>query len=297
MPAAINQPEKHVQLFGQVFVNGLLLGGLYGLMALGMGLVWGVLRIVNLAHGALIMLGGYTVYYLYTGAGIAIWMALPLTMAIMFCFGYVLQRYLLNLIIRSAMLNTLLITFGLNVVFIYMAQLAFSADFRAINPPYAGNNFSVFGITVPLVQLGAFVIALCLAALLWLLLERSTLGRAIRATAQNLTAARLYGVNPKAIYAVTFGIGTALAGVSGGLFGMISQVSPYMGVTLTAKSFVIAILGGLDNPLGVILGGLVLGIAESMTALYLGPTYTDVISFSLLVVILVARPSVLLEKA
>ncbi|WP_254067516.1 branched-chain amino acid ABC transporter permease [Burkholderia sp. L27(2015)] len=303
MPAVLNQSEHSeqseigVQLFGQVLVNGVLLGGLYGLMALGMGLVWGVLRIVNLAHGAIIMLGGYAVYYLYTGAGVDIWLALPLTMVIMFCFGYVLQRYLLNLIIRSAMLNTLLITFGLNVVFVYVAQLAFSADYRTINPPFAGNNFEVLGITVPVVQFGAFVIALGLAALLWLVLERSTLGRAIRATAQNLTAARLYGVNPKSIYAVTFGIGTALAGVSGGLFGMVSQVSPYMGLTLTAKSFVVAILGGLDNPLGVILGGLVLGIAEAMTALYLGPTYTDVISFGLLVLILVARPAVLLEKA
>ena len=286
-----------MQLFAQILVNGLLLGGLYGLMALGMGLVWGVLRIVNLAHGALIMLGGYAVYFMYSLGGLDPFAALPIAMVGMFAVGYALQRYLLNFIIRAPMLNTLLITFGLNAVFVYLAQLAFSADFRTINPSYAGANFSVAEVTVPIVQLMAFVIALALGGVLWLFLDRTGAGRAIRATAQNLTAAQLYGVDPKMTYSITFGIGAALAGAAGGLYGMVSQVSPYIGVPLTAKSFVIAILGGLDNPSGVILGGLFLGVAETMTALYLGPTYTDVISFGLLVVILVARPSRLFERA
>src|SRR5438046_3856559 len=117
-------------------------------MALGMGLVWGVLNIVNLAHGALIMLGGYAVYYLYTKAGIDPFAALPLAMVALFLFGYLLQRFLLNLIVRSAQLNTLLITFGLDVVFVYLAQLLFSAAFRTINPPYARNNFAIAGAAV-----------------------------------------------------------------------------------------------------------------------------------------------------
>jgi branched-chain amino acid transport system permease protein len=284
-------------LFAQILVNGVLLGGLYGLMALGMALVWGVLNIVNLAHGALIMLGGYAVYFLFTGAGIDPFAALPVAMAGMFCFGYLLQRLLLNLIVRSALLNTLLITFGLDIVLTYMAQLAFSADFRAINPSYAGANITLAGITVPLARLAAFAVALALAGLLWLLLNRTRLGRAIRATAQNLVAARLYGVDPRRLYAVTFGIGAALAGAAGGLYGVVAQITPYIGTSLTAKSFVIAIIGGLDNPLAVVLGGLVIGIAESATALYLGPTYTDFISFGLLVLILVARPARSLRMA
>jgi branched-chain amino acid transport system permease protein len=278
-------------LLAQLLVNGILLGGLYGLMALGMALVWGVLNIVNLAHGALIMLGGYCVYFLFTGAGIDPFAALPLAMAMMFVVGYVLQRFVLNLIIRSAQLNTLLITFGLEVVLTYLAQLAFSADFRTINPPYAGANVTLLGVTIPLVRLGAFATALILAALLWLLLERTRLGRAIRATAQNLTAARLYGVNPAQLYAITFGLGAALAGAAGGLFGLVSQVTPYVGATLTAKSFVITIMGGLENPFGIVLGGLVIGIAEALTAVYIGPTYPDAISFGLLVLILIARPA------
>jgi branched-chain amino acid transport system permease protein len=284
-------------LFAQILVNGVLLGGLYGLMALGMALVWGVLNIVNLAHGAFIMLGAYAVYFLFAGAGIDPFAALPLAMLLMFVFGYLVQRLVLNLIVRSALLNTLLITFGLDVVLTYMAQLAFSADFRTINPSYAGANVTLAGITVPLARLAAFAVALFLAALLWLMLNRTGLGRAIRATAQNLVAARLYGVDPRQLYAVTFGIGAALAGAAGGLYGVVSQITPYIGTSLTAKSFVIAIIGGLDNPLAVVAAGLVIGIAESLASLYLGPTFTDAISFGLLVLILVARPARSLRMA
>ncbi len=284
-------------LFAQILVNGILLGGLYGLMALGMALVWGVLNIVNLAHGAFIMLGGYCVYYLFTGAGIDPFAALPLAMVAMFCFGYLVQRCVLNLVVRSALLNTLLITFGLDVVLTYMAQLVFSADFRTINPSYAGANVTLAGVTIPLARLAAFGVALVLAGLLWLLLNRTPIGRAIRATAQNLVAARLYGVDPRQLYAVTFGIGAALAGAAGGLYGVVAQLTPYIGTSLTAKSFVIAIIGGLDNPLAVVAAGLVIGIAESATSLYLGPTFTDVISFGLLVLILVARPARSLRMA
>lgn len=284
-------------LLAQILLNGLLLGGLYGLMALGMALVWGVLNIVNLAHGAFVMLGGYCVYFLFAGLGIDPFAALPVAMIVMFVFGYVLQRYVLNLIIRSALLNTLLITFGLDVVLTYLAQLAFTADFRTINPPYAGANIEVFGLTLPLLRFAAFVAALLLATLLWMMLQRTRLGRAIRATAQNLTAARLYGVNPAHLYALTFGIGAALAGAAGGLYGMVSQVTPYIGAPLTAKSFVIAIMGGLENPFGIVAGGIVIGIIEALASVYIGPTFTDVISFGLLVLILIVRPARALRSA
>src|SRR5205814_3215317 len=140
-------------LLAQILLNGILLGGLYGLMALGMGLVWGVLNIVNLAHGAFIMMGGYAVYFLYTLAGIDPFAALPIAMLGMFAFGFVVQYGMINFIVRSAMLNTLLITFGLDVVLTYMAQLLFSADLRTINPPYAGANVSIAEVTIPLVRL------------------------------------------------------------------------------------------------------------------------------------------------
>ena len=285
-----------MDLLAQILVNGILLGGLYAVMALGLALVWGVLNIVNLAHGAFIMLGGYASWYLYTDAHIDPFLGLPITAVVMFGFGYLLQRGLLNLVVRAPMFNTLLITFGLEVVLTYCAQIAFSADFRTINPPYAGNSWQIGPVTLPVARSAAFVVAIVLTLGMWLFLLHSRLGRAIRATAQNLIAARLYGVEPRHLYAMTFGLGIGLAGAAGGLYGTVSQINPYIGASLTAKSFAISIIGGLDNPLGVIVGGLFLGVVESLTTLYIGPTFADVASFSILLLVLIVRPSGLLGR-
>lgn len=285
-----------MDLLAQILVNGVLQGGLYAVMALGLALVWGVLNIVNLAHGAFIMLGGYASWYLYTYLHIDPFLGLPITAVVMFAFGYALQRGLLNLVIRAPMFNTLLITFGLEVVLTDLAQLVFSADFRTINPPYAGNSFALGPLVLPVARLAAFSVAIILTVSMWLFLLHTRLGRAIRATAQNLVAARLHGVEPRHLYAMTFGLGIALAGMAGTLYGTVSQINPYIGGSLTAKSFAISIIGGLENPLGVIVGGLFLGIVESLTTLYIGQTYADVASFGILVLVLIVRPGGLLGK-
>ena len=188
-----------MELLVQVLASGILLGGLYALMALGLALVWGVLNIVNLSHGALIMLGAYATYFLFTGTGLDPFAALPITAIALFVLGYLIQRGILNLVIRGPMFNTLLITFGIEVILTYLAQLAFSADFRAINPSYAGNNFRIGGITIPLMQVLAFAVAMALTIAMWLFLLHTRVGRGIRAAAQNLVAARLYGVAPRSI--------------------------------------------------------------------------------------------------
>jgi branched-chain amino acid transport system permease protein len=285
-----------LDLLAQVLINGILLGGLYAIMALGLALVWGVLNIVNLAHGAFIMLGAYLAWHLYHYLGIDPFLGLPITAIVMFGFGYAVQRGILNLIVRAPMFNTLLITFGIEVVLTYLAQLAFSSDFLTINPSYAGTNVALGPVVIPTVRLAAFGVAIALTVAMWLFLLKTKLGRAIRATAQNLVAARLYGVEPRHLYAMTFGIGIGLAGVAGGLYGTVSQINPYIGATLTAKCFAIAIIGGLDNPLGVIVGGLVLGIIESLAILYIGATFGDVASFGVLVLVLIVRPSGLLGR-
>ncbi len=285
-----------MDLLAQILVNGILLGGLYAVMAIGLALVWGVLNIVNLAHGAFIMLGAYASWYLYTDAHIDPFLGLPITAIGMFALGYLLQRGLLNLVVRAPMFNTLLITFGLEVVITYLAQIAFSADFRTINPSYAGNSWQLGPVTLPVARSAAFLVAIVLTLGMWLFLLHSRLGRAIRATAQNLVAARLYGVEPRHLYAMTFGLGIALAGAAGGLYGTVSQINPYIGASLTAKSFAISIIGGLDNPLGVIVGGLFLGVVESLTMLYVGPTFADVASFGILLLVLIVRPSGLLGR-
>lgn len=286
-----------MDLLLQILVNGILQGGLYAIMALGLALVWGVLNIVNLAHGAFIMLGAYVSWYMFTYLHIDPFLGLPITACVMFCLGYAVQRGLLNLIARAPMFNTLLITFGIEVILTYLAQLVFSADYRTINPVYAGTNFTLGVVTIPIVRLAAFGVSILLTVGMWLFLLHSRVGRAIRATAQNLLAARLYGVEPRHLYAVTFGLGLALAGAAGGMYGTVSQINPYIGAALTVKSFAISIIGGLDSPLGVIVGGLFLGIVEALTALYVGPTFTNVASFGILILILILRPSGLLGSA
>jgi branched-chain amino acid transport system permease protein len=283
-------------LLTQVLVNGILLGGLYGLMALGMSLVWGVMNIVNIAHGALIMLGAYLTFWMFTLWGWDPFLSLPATIAALFVYGYLVQRFLLNLIVRAQLFLTLLITFGLEVVMVNLARIAWSSDLRQVTPAYAAKNFEVAGITVPYVRLWVFITTVALSVLFLLVLERTKLGRAIRATSEELRAARLTGIPVAHIYAVTFGLGAALAGAAGGLWGMLFPVTPIMGGGLTLKSFVVAVLGGLGTMMGAIVGGLVLGIAESFTATYIGPTYPNAVSFGLLVLILIVRPTGLVGR-
>jgi branched-chain amino acid transport system permease protein len=285
-----------VTLFLQVLVNGVLLGGLYGMMALGMSLIWGVMNIVNVAHGALIMLGAYLTFWMFTLWGWDPFLALPVTVLALFLYGYLLQRCLLNLVVRAQIFLTLLLTFGIEVVMVNVARILWTSDLRQVTPAYAGTNFAVGGLTIPWVRLWVFLTTVVLSVLFLLLLERTRLGRAIRATAEELRAARLCGVPVAHVYAVTFGLGAALAGAAGGLWGMLFPITPVMGGGLTLKSFVVAVLGGLGTMMGAVVGGLVLGLAESVSATYIGPTYSNAIGFGLLVLVLIVRPRGLLGR-
>jgi branched-chain amino acid transport system permease protein len=280
----------------QVLVNGVLLGGLYGIMAIGMSLIWGVMKIVNVAHGALIMFGAYITFWTFTLWGWDPFLSLPATILVLFAYGYLLQRFVLNLIVRAHLFLTLLITFGIDVVMVNLARIFWSSDLRQVTPAYAGANFALGDLTIPTVRLLVFATTVILSALFLALLERTRLGRAIRATAQELRAARLTGIPVGRIYAVTFGLGSALAGAAGAMWGMLFPITPIMGKTLTLKSFVVAVLGGLGTMLGPIVGGLVLGVAESFTSTFIGPTYPNAISFGLLVLILIFRPTGVLGR-
>jgi branched-chain amino acid transport system permease protein len=280
----------------QVLINGILLGGLYGVMAIGMSLIYGVMRIVNITHGALITLGAYITFWTFTLWGWDPFLSLPVTILLLFLYGYLLQRFLLNLIVRAQMYLTLLITFGIEVVMVNLVRILWSSDLRQVTPSYAAANFSVGGLTIPYVRLWVFVTTVVLSLLFLLLIERTRLGRAIRATAEELRAARLTGIPVGHIYAVTFGLGAALAGAAGGMWGMLFPMTPIMGRPLTLKSFVVAVLGGLGTMMGPIVGGVALGLVESFTATFIGPTYPNAISFGLLVLILIFRPTGVLGR-
>lgn len=280
----------------QIGLNGLLLGGVYALMALGLALAWGVMNIVNIAHGAFIVLGGYVTYWLFTLAGIDPFLSLPFSMGTLFIVGYLLQRYLINYIMRAELFFTLLITFGLDILIVNLVQLFWSADYRRVNPSYSTAHFTLGTITIPWVRLGVFAVALGITLLFFWVLQRSKLGRAIRATAQDLEGARLTGVKVAHVYALTYGISAAMAGAAGSLMAILLPINPSVGGPLTLKSFVIVVLGGLGNPWGSVVGGLIIGLVEEFGSFFIGDTFRNVLSFGILVLILIVRPQGILVR-
>jgi branched-chain amino acid transport system permease protein len=274
----------------QSLVNGILLGGVYACVGLGFSLVWGVTNVINLAHGVMIALGAYVTFWAYQGLGLDPFLSVPLAMLVVGLLGYAIQRYLVNLVVRTGVFMTLILTFGIQLVLIDSALFLFSGDYRAVTPSYGGTGLDLGPVVVPYVRLGIFAIGLGLTWGLHLFMTRTRTGNAIRATALNRDAAQLVGVDIGRIYAVTFAIGAALAGAAGALLSTLYTITPVMGQPLLGKAFVIACLGGLGTMWGSLIGGLILGLAETVGAATIGPAYQQALSFGLLVVILVVRP-------
>lgn len=274
----------------QVIANGLLLGAIYAAVGVGFSLTWGVLNIINIAHGAMVMLGAYVTWWLFASFGLDPFLSIPISMATLFVLGYLLQRFLINRVIPYGVFMTLVLTFGISLVLIDLALLAFTGDYRAVTPWYAGDGLNLGGVILPYQRLGVFVVSLLLVAGLNAVLAYTKLGRAIRATALNRQAAQLTGVDVYAIYAITFGIGAAMAGAAGSLLSATTTITPVMGNTFIGKSFVIATLGGLGTVQGALVGGLLLGLAESLGSALVGPSYQSAIGYAILVLVLIFRP-------
>ncbi|HYL43745.1 MAG TPA: branched-chain amino acid ABC transporter permease [Ktedonobacteraceae bacterium] len=283
---------------GQVLVNWLLLGSLYAAVALGFSLVWGIMNIVNLAHGAFIIVGAYTAFWLYTQLHIDPYIGIPLTMAILFTIGWIVQYIAINRVIRAPLLVTFLLTFGLNLLIADLVQQFFSSDLRSINTAYAGNGLDIGSTHIAFDRLIAAVIAVLLTAALNYFLTRTRTGNAILATGMDRDAARLMGISIRNTYALTFAIGAALAGAAGAMLAELYPFDPSGGGTFTLRAFVIVVLGGLGTPWGALAGGLVFGLAETVVPLIpgIGPGYDDAIAFTVLVAVLIFRPNGLLGK-
>lgn len=280
----------------QVLINGLLLGAIYASVGVGFSLTWGVLNIINIAHGAMVMLGAYVTFYLFTALGIDPFLTIPASMIVLFVLGYLLQRFIINRVIPYGVFMTLVLTFGLSLFFIDVALIAFSGDYRSVTPGYAGAGLVFAGVVISYQRLAIFVISLLLVLALHTYLTRSKLGRAIRATALNRTSAQLLGVNVTSIYAITFGIGAAMAGAAGSLLSMTITITPFLGNAFIGKAFVVATLGGLGTIQGALVGGLILGLAESFGASLIGPSYQHAIGFGILVLVLILRPEGIMGK-
>jgi len=283
--------------YGQMLINSLLLGGIYACVAIGFSLVWGVMNILNVLHGTFLMLGGYITFWLFQLYGIDPFISMPLTMLIMFGVGYLTQYWVINLVIRAPLFITLILTFGLELVVVNMALYFWTGDYRVVQTAYAEFSFQVAGLVIPLIRLSLFFMGFLLTGLLFWFMAKTRTGRAIRATRMDLDGARLMGVNIGRIYAITFGLGAALAGAAGSLVSVGFSISPVMDLEFLAKSFVICIIGGLGNMMGALVGGLLLGLVENFGAYYFGPGYQNAIGFIIMVLVLFIRPEGLLGKA
>ncbi|RJF77034.1 branched-chain amino acid ABC transporter permease [Rhodopseudomonas palustris] len=280
----------------QILINALVLGSLYACIAIGFSLVWGVLNVINLIHGSFIVLGGYLAFMLYQSLHLSPWYAIFVAAPLFFAFGYVIQRLILNRVITAPVLVTLTLTFGLDLILNNAMIYFFTADYRKLilTPPLGSLAFG--DVVVPVDRLIATATALALTGLLYLLLRRSKVGRAIVAVRLDRDAAVLMGVHVPSIYAVAFGLGAALAGCAGVLMALIFPISPLTSSTFLGKAFVVCVLGGLGSVSGALAGGLLLALVESVGATYLGPAHATTLSFLLLIIFLVLRPQGLLGR-
>ena len=290
-----------LEVFLQTLIAGLLLGGLYALIGLGMTLIMGVMKIINLSHGELMMFAMYIAYWMFVLFNIDPYLSVFIATPILFFIGIALQKFLINPVLKVESIlpeNQVILTVGIGMVLSNLATIFFKSDYRSTPVSYATNAFYLsdfwkdapieLSLSVP--WMVSFLIAVLITFALWFFLAKTDTGKSIRATAQDLDAALLMGVNVKLMRVVTFGIGSALVGAAGCLFIPIYYLFPSLGGQFTLIAFVITILGGLGSTVGAIIGGLILGIFESMTATYLGMGWAPVGRFVIFVAALVFLP-------
>jgi branched-chain amino acid transport system permease protein len=282
----------------QYVVNWILLGCFYAAIGLGFSLIWGIMNIVNLAQGSLIILGGYGAYWSFTLLHLNPFLGILAAMIVGFVVGYIIQYVVINRVIRAPILVTFMLTFGLDLLLSNVMQAVFTGGFRAINTPYSSAAVNLLGARIPLLNVAVAIFAIALTALLSLFLSRTRLGNAILAVGMDRDAAQLMGVNVANTYALTFGIGSALAGAAGGMLAMTLQFSPIFTGQYTLFAFVIVALGGLGTPWAAFAGGLLFALAEVFGPLLPGIGFgLDVaIAFVVLVLVLILRPNGVLGR-
>lgn len=278
----------------QNLIFGIFVGSIYGIAAVGLALVFGVMRMLNVAHGDLLMIGGYVSFWLFRSAGIDPFLSLLVSFPLMFAIGVVLNqllfRHITKLEVEPKIRNSLLISFGLVLILQNLAQQLWSADERSIQTSYSGVGLDVLGIALPYTRLANVGIALLVALALQLFLSRTYPGKAIRATAEEWESAILMGVNIRRIYVVTIGLSAALAAIAGALVAIGYGISPSIGLQWTLKALVVVILAGTGSIFGVFPAGLLLGIGEALSGIVAGPAYREVFGLLIFIVILVIRP-------
>lgn len=294
-----------MEIFLQTLITGILTGGLYAMIGIGLNMVFGVMRVVNFAHGALVMVSMYLTWLVFNWLGIDPFLALVITLPVMFLFGMLIQRFFIEHILDAAELNQILLTEGLGLILVNVALLLFSADYQLINPQGALYNevLRIAGIALDYKRIVAFIIAIVLTGALFWFLTRTDIGKSMRATAQDREAARLMGINVRWIGELAMGIGVAMAGAAGTLLVPIFQrVEPFIGNPFTLRAFVVVVLGGMGSITGATVGGVVLGVVEALAGVYNpgflgGANNAPVYGFLIFLLILLFKPSGLLGRS
>ncbi len=279
-------------MVGQVIISGILSGALYAMVALGLALIFGVMRIINVAHGPLLMLGAYTTYFLATRLHVNPYVTVPISMAVLFALGLLLERTLVFRVIDAPELSSLLLTFGISIALVNGAQLAFTSDLRSVE--YLVGSWVVGPFAFSKSRVVAFLFAAALTAAAFLFLTYTRTGKAIRATSQSRDVAMVCGIDVGAVHRLTFGIASALAAAGGALIAVIVAIQPEMGQMWTFKSFLVIVLGGAGNYPGAFVGGMLLGLVEQLASLFLTTQLSEVVAYVLLVIVLLVRPTGLL---
>ena len=286
--------DHSLQLIVQSLLSGALVGSLYGLAALGLSLVFGVLKVLNVAHGELLMLGGYAAFWIFNLLGVDPYLSLVVVIPLLFLIGlglhFGLFRHVVKFDEEHRIKNSLLIGFGLTLILQTLAIRLFLADERSIATSYSTQALEVVGLRIPLVRFSSLIIGILVVIALQFFLKRTYWGKAIRATAEDWRTAALTGINIHRIYLVTFAISAALAGLAGMLVTLQFSVSPNIGLAWTLKALIVVVLAGLGSMPGTFVAGILLGLAEAVSSLVVGPQYRELVGLVIFLIVLSVRP-------
>jgi branched-chain amino acid transport system permease protein len=283
-----------VEIIAQSLVSGVLVGALYGLAALGLSLVFGVLKVLNVAHGELLMFGGYAAFWAFNLLDIDPYLSLLIVLPALALAGVLLHLGLFRFVVQfdeeHRIKNSLLIGFGLTLILQTAAIRMFTADDRSITTPYSTNALELLGIRLPYVRFSGLIIGAVVVIALQIFLNRTYWGKAIRATAEDWRTAALTGIDVRKMYLVTFAIGAALAGLAGMLVSVQFSVNPNIGLSWTLKALIVVVLAGLGSMPGTFIAGIMLGVAEAGSALVFGGQYRELVGLVIFLIILSIRP-------
>ena len=280
-------------LFGQTFITGILMGGIYAIIAIGMTLIMGVMKIINLAHGALMMVGMYVCVVLFASLGLHPYIGMLVAMPCLFGIGWLLQKYSIERVFKVETIlpeSQVLLTLALGLGITEIIRLIFTSDYQVTYTPFSAKCFYAGGMSISAAYLVGFILAMVFVAALHIFLTRTDLGRSVIATAQDRDAATYMGVNAGRITNFTFALGTALAAAGGAMLLPIFYTFPDVWHPYLAKAFIITILGGMGSTVGALSGGLLLGVAESFGATYWSPGYRDVVGLIIFLLVLLFLP-------